>query len=213
MRFIARSLGGKLIVVTALTLLFCMLIFIGISWNLFKFYSEHQARSDAQTHLFLIKQAYQTHTTMVVNELEQFVHHQDVIATFSTPSLQNHLRSSLISLSTRYHLITLDSISNSHQVLARAEEANSTDNALSPNIALLVDRTLQGRAASLLQRITLPDATQLAADNQWVISVAVPILSTAGSPLGALVGSQPIDSYFAQILIQQTSAPIILCLS
>ena len=213
MRFIARSLGGKLIVVTALTLLFCMLIFIGISWNLFKFYSEHQARSDAQTHLFLIKQAYQTHTTMVVNELEQFVHHQDVIATFSTPSLQNHLRSSLISLSTRYHLITLDSISNSHQVLARAEEANSTDNALSPNIALLVDRTLQGRAASLLQRITLPDTNQLAVDNQWVISVAVPILSTAGSPLGALVGSQPIDSYFAQILIQQTSAPIILCLS
>src|SRR5581483_2077063 len=213
MRFLARSLGGKLIVVAAFTLLFCMLIFIGISWNLFKFYSEHQARSDAQTHLFSLKQAYQAHTTMVANELAQLAHQQEVISAFSIPSLQNRLRNPLISLSVRDHLATLDIISSNHQILAQAEETTFTANALPPDTALLVDQALQGQAASLLQRITLPDTNQLAVDNQWVISVAVPILSTTGIPLGALVGSQPIDSYFAQILMQQTPAPIVLCLS
>ena len=213
MRFLARSLGGKLIVVATLTLLFCMLIFIGVSWNLFKFYSEHQARSDAQTHLFLLKQAYQTHTTMVANELAQFAHQQEVITAFSTPSLQNRLRNPLISLSVRDHLATLDIISSNHQILAQAEETTFTNNALPADTALLVNQALQGRTASLLQRITLPDTNQLAVDNQWVISVAVPILSTAGLPLGALVGSQPIDSYFAQTLMLQTPVPIVLCLS
>jgi len=213
MRFIARSLGGKLIVVAALTLLFCMLIFIGISWNLFKFYSEHQARSDAQTHLFSLNQAYQAHMTTVANELEQFAHHQEVIDTFSTPSLQNRLHNSLISLSARYHLVTLDIISSNYQILVQAEEANTASNTLSPDTTLLVDRALQGQVASLLQRITLPDTNQLAVDNQWVVSVAVPILSTTGMSLGVLVGSQPIDSYFVQNLIQQIPVPIVLCLS
>ncbi len=213
MRFLARSLGGKLIVVAAFTLLFCMLIFIGVSWNLFKLYSEHQARSDAQTHLFSLKQAYQAHTTMVANELAQFAHQQEVIAAFSTPSLQNRLRSPLISLSVRDHLATLDIISSNHQIVAQAEETTFTNNALPADTTLLVTQALQGRTASLLQRITLPDTNQLAVDNQWAISVAVPILSTAGMPLGALVGSQPIDSYFAQILMQQTPVPIVLCLS
>lgn len=150
---------------------------------------------------------------MVINELEQFAHHQEVIAAFSTPSLQNRVRSSLISLSVRYHLATLDIISGNHQILTQAEETPLTSNALPPDTTLLANQALQGRAASLLQRITLPDTNQLAVDNQWVISIAVPILSTAGTPLGALVGSQPIDSYFAQSLIQQTPAPIVLCLS
>ena len=171
-----------------------MLIFIGISWNLFKFYSEHQARSDAQTHLFQIKQAYQTHTTLLTNELEQLTHTSEMIAFFSTPALQDRFRGSLISLSARYHLSTLDIISRNHQILTQVEGTTPTSNTLPLETARLVDRALQGQAASLLQRITLPDTNQLAVDNQWVISIAVPILNTAGTPVGTLVGSQLIDS-------------------
>ncbi|HEU5228602.1 MAG TPA: ATP-binding protein [Ktedonobacteraceae bacterium] len=190
-----------------------MLIFIGISWNLFKFYSEHQARSDAQTHLFQIKQAYQTHTTMLANELEQLTHNSDINAIFSTPAPQDRLQASLVSLSIRYHLSALDIISSDHQILTRIEGTNPTSNTLSLDTARLLNQALQGQAASLLQRITLPDTNQLAVDNQWVISVAVPIFNTAGTPLGTLVGSQLVDSYFAQTLTQQTSTPIVLCLS
>ncbi len=55
MRFTVRSLGGKLIISAALTLLLCMLLFSTASWLLLKFFYEHEARSGATTHLLAIK--------------------------------------------------------------------------------------------------------------------------------------------------------------
>src|SRR6266851_2647315 len=61
MRFTVRSLGGKLIISAALTLLLCMLLFSTASWLLLKFFYEHEARSGATTHLLAIKKnAYHT---------------------------------------------------------------------------------------------------------------------------------------------------------
>src|SRR6266851_4993141 len=55
MRFTVRSLGGKLIISAALTLLLCMLLFSTTSWLLLRFFYEHEARSGATTHLLAIK--------------------------------------------------------------------------------------------------------------------------------------------------------------
>src|SRR5258708_7484052 len=68
MRFTVRSLGGKLIISAALTLLLCMLLFSTASWLLLKFFYEHEARSGATTHLLAIKKnAYHTQITAKSN--------------------------------------------------------------------------------------------------------------------------------------------------
>ncbi len=54
MRFMMRSLGGKLTVSTALVLLFCMLLFILASWSLLTFYSAHEAKNAVMLHSQLI---------------------------------------------------------------------------------------------------------------------------------------------------------------
>ncbi|HKF36129.1 MAG TPA: ATP-binding protein [Ktedonobacteraceae bacterium] len=60
MRFTVRSLGGKLIISAALTLLLCLLLFSTASWLLLKNFYEHEARSDATLHLRAINKAYHT---------------------------------------------------------------------------------------------------------------------------------------------------------
>ncbi len=50
MRFKVRSLGGKLIVFVALTLLLCLLLFVISSWVLLMFYANHVAQGDALQH-------------------------------------------------------------------------------------------------------------------------------------------------------------------
>src|SRR5215469_10826344 len=67
MRFTVRSLGGKLIISAALTLLLCLLLFSTASWLLLKNFYEHEARSDAIAHLTLIKRAYQTQAAPPIN--------------------------------------------------------------------------------------------------------------------------------------------------
>ncbi len=71
MAFTVRSLGGKLIVVATFILLLCMLLFALLSWLLLTFYSEHEARNAAQSHLFQAQQAYQAYTTTLRDELRR----------------------------------------------------------------------------------------------------------------------------------------------
>src|SRR5437588_8688668 len=71
MRFKVRSLGGKLIIVAALTLLLCMLIFSALSWGLLKYLSEHEARSDATIHLSYLKNSYQSASSALMQNLNQ----------------------------------------------------------------------------------------------------------------------------------------------
>src|SRR5947209_6061417 len=58
MRFTVRSLGGKLIISAALTLLLCMVLFAATSSYLLKIFYEHQATTDARAHLASIKESY-----------------------------------------------------------------------------------------------------------------------------------------------------------
>src|SRR5437867_7238437 len=103
MRFKVRSLGGKLIFITALTLLLCMILFSALSWGLLKFLSEREARSDATTHLASIKKSYQSQTTRLMLDLQQMAENTDITSTVSlpsTPSTRTHMRAVLALLLT-----------------------------------------------------------------------------------------------------------------
>src|SRR5258708_13751437 len=80
MLLILRSFGGKLILVTALTLLLCMLLFTVASWGLFTFYSEHTAKSDAAGHLELMNKAYQANTALLIHVMEMLSSHNLYVA-------------------------------------------------------------------------------------------------------------------------------------
>src|SRR2546421_2285814 len=110
MRFKVRSLGGKLIFITGLTLLLCMILFSALSWNLLKFLSEREARSDATTHLASIKKSYQSQTTRLTQDLRQVAENTDITSTVSqpsTPSTGTRLRETLALLLTQHHTLLL----------------------------------------------------------------------------------------------------------
>src|SRR5256886_12037899 len=98
MRFKVRSLGGKLIFITGLTLLLCMILFSALSWSLVKFLSEREARRDATTHLASIKKSYQSQTTRLMQDLQQAAVNTDItsmVSQPSTPSTRTQLRATL----------------------------------------------------------------------------------------------------------------------
>src|SRR5215469_12247772 len=80
MKLTVRSLGGKLILSAAATLLLCLLFFSIISWTLLKYLSERQAKSDAMTHLTLIKQAYNAESAMLINSLTRVASKIEIIS-------------------------------------------------------------------------------------------------------------------------------------
>src|SRR5207302_8839586 len=86
MRFLVRSLGGKLIACAALTLLLCMLLFSVMAWGVLKYFSEHQATSDARIHLELTRKLYQTRNATILSQLTQDTSKPQVVAAVSRPS-------------------------------------------------------------------------------------------------------------------------------
>src|SRR5438552_9141909 len=58
MRFTVRSLGGKLIISAALTLLLRLLLFSAGSWLSLKFYYEYAAKNVAPGHLTYLRKTY-----------------------------------------------------------------------------------------------------------------------------------------------------------
>src|SRR5438067_6200644 len=129
MRFKVRSLGGKLIFITGLTLLLCMILFSALSWGLLKFLSEREARSDATTHLASIKKSYQSQTTRLMQDLQQVAENTDITSTVSqpsTPSTRTHLRETLALLLTQHHTLLSADIFNTHQVVGKLEYGINT---------------------------------------------------------------------------------------
>src|SRR5215467_6752957 len=87
MRFTVRSLGGKLMVSAALTLLLCLLCFSAASWYVLKIFYQHEARHDAATHLALMRRAYQNQTALLTSELSATASNQALVKALTQPSL------------------------------------------------------------------------------------------------------------------------------
>ena len=130
MRFKVRSLGGKLIFITGLTLLLCMILFSALSWGLLKFLSEREARSDATTHLASIKKSYQSQTTRLMQDLQQVAEDTDITSTLSqpsTPSTRTHLRETLALFLTQHHILLspLDIFNKYHKLVGQIEDVSN----------------------------------------------------------------------------------------
>jgi len=162
MRFKVRSLGGKLIFITGLTLLLCMILFSALSWGLLKFLSEREARSDATTHLASIKKSYQSQTTRLMQDLQQVAENTDITSTVSqpsTPSTRTHLRETLALLLTQHHtLLSADIFNTLHQVVGKLEYGINMSYLNSLTTTALIGQALQGKAISALQ-LSPPSST------------------------------------------------------
>ena len=208
MRFKVRSLGGKLILVAALTLLLCMVLFSVLSSELLLYRFEHEARSDTSTHLSVLKEAYDAHTLTLLQDLNQLAQNPTITSSLSrpsTPASRQTLKNMLAFVPLQYHLFLsdLDVFTKDHRLLGQLEEGSPSN---SNNFALvnaLLDQAIQGKATSTL----LPSED----NTSWMLSVAVPILDHNNIPAGALMATQTIDDDFAQTLVQKTGFNAVLC--
>src|SRR6266700_1270442 len=187
MRFKVRSLGGKLIVVATCILLLCMLLFSVMSWSLLRFYSEHEAATNAQTDLSLETKMFQSHTPAVRS------HYQQMLDTYP---FQSHLSSVAI-------------LSPTHQVLAHLGTLSAQD--IAPDLATLTSEATHGQTSISLR--TRTDTTgQAPGPEQWEMAIALPVVGSPQSPHSALLALQTIDDQFAQSLSQRSGVNMFLCI-
>jgi signal transduction histidine kinase len=222
MRFTVRSLGGKLVISAALTLLLCMLLFSAASWYLLKFFYKHEAEKDATTHLTAlinIKGAYHKQVATLIQDLDKVADYPEIFVTVSKPlsqSSQRDLTGVLLSAITQYHLSSLAIISKNRSILVQLSDAQY-QNGFFP----LVSQALEGKTVSLLQVTPFVSNRPSPGSSSWYLDLAVPIENVKNpgdGPLGVLVAAQRIDDYFAldlarnaSILPRNTGLNVILC--
>jgi signal transduction histidine kinase len=205
MRFTVRSLGGKLIVSAALTLLLCLLLFSAASWYLLKSFYEHQAKSDAAAHLTLIEHDYQDQIASLIQEITRNEANDTKLeAALSQPltaSSRSLLRDILTPALTEYRLSGLELIFKGGGSVS--VPPNGGDSAPLETMNL-VD---QGKVVTSLQMV--PGTSS--ANSAWNVEIAVPVQNSAGEQVGVLVATQRIDDYFASDLVRNTGLNVVLC--
>lgn len=215
MQFLVRSLGGKIIIVTALVLLLCLFLFSALSWALFQLYTEHAAHSNALYHFSLLRKAYQSDSVQLVQELDDAKKRVDFSAVVSQPytqSTHNSLQNMLAQVSVHFplHTATLDIISTDHYYVARLENITTGKQSIPPTIVPFVDYALQAQGASSLFRISSP-MENTSTQEQWALDVAVPLHNVGGRAVGVLLAGRPIDASFAEELTQHSGGDSVLC--
>ncbi len=221
MRFRVRSLGGKLIIVAALTLLLCMLLFSAISWGVLKYLSEREARSDAPTHLSLIKQAFQAENALLLRDIQPITQDFTVAQLVTQPpslSTQQALQFKFDSTSIQQQNMDIVShafFSKDNRLLEQIPTGSYEGNSFSPVLQAMLKQTLQGRIAVSLRNIPAIPVSRNSippSSTGWVLSTALPVKMRDGTITGALVVSQAMDDHFALDLSQLAGPGIILCL-
>jgi signal transduction histidine kinase/HAMP domain-containing protein len=210
MRLTARSLGGKLIVITTLILLFCMLLFTLLSWGGYKLYSSAQAQKDAQVNLVLAHTAYEEHTQVLINSILTISHDSRITSPLTGSPNETVMRNLLDEYSITNHLMALTIFDSSGSVIVGSNSLNTND------IRQLITQVQHGQPITTLQDITsdasAPDQSQVT--HQWAMTVAVPLTTPLNQQTsGMLVAAQPINGVLAQYLSQHTSTQIIVCLN
>ncbi|GHO84588.1 sensor histidine kinase [Dictyobacter formicarum] len=204
MQFTVRSLGGKLIIVATLTLLLCMLLFSIVSWGMFRFYSEYQARRDAQSHLSHIQVAYQEHTRSFIQTVNKITQDKQFTATLARSSAANGssaVRTLLDQYATSNSLYSLDIFDkNGHELTPAALPLTSAQQQRMIGAS-------QGQTILLLQPLAQASPTT-ASRPQWLLLLALP---TPTYPGGVMVAAQAINSQFMQDLSQQADTKLLTC--
>jgi len=175
-----------------------MVLFAATSWYLLKTLYEHEANSDARTHLASIKEAYEEQSSKTINELSGEAKDQALI---------RHLQDIFTSISLSYHLSSLTFISEKHTAIGTSENAlyNKTI-----AYSTVVEQALQGKSASALQLLPANDS-KTSTSSSWVIELGVPVRN--GGEAGVLVATQPIIDQFASDLVPDPAWNVVLCQS
>lgn len=196
MRFTVRSLGGKLIISAALTLLLCMVLFAATSWYLLKIFYEHQAAGDARSHLTYIKESYQDRSTNIIKNLSMETHRSSELI----GDLPNFFKQ----MSKLYYLSSMTFISVNGDVISATGDTRYSK--FIANTAA-VTQALKGHPATALVTLSISNDTTTS-DSSWIIEYAVPVL---GKQTGVLVATQSVDDEFANVLADTTASNIVLC--
>jgi signal transduction histidine kinase/methyl-accepting chemotaxis protein len=194
MRFSVRSLGGKLVISAALTLLLCMLLFSVASWYLLKSFYEHEATSDATKNLAVIKHAYQKQVASLMENLANEATNPHIVIAFTNPKLLTLASHQLESAVKLYRLSSSALISMDYKVLVRIQYSDVVPAGSVP----LINRALDGETVSALEVSG--------------IDLAVPV-KNGGKQIGVLVATLDINDDFAADLVGQSSLNIVLCSS
>lgn len=207
MRFTVRSLGGKLVISAALTLLLCMLLFSAASWYFLKSFYEHEAKSDATAHLILAKQAYRKQSALLIQSLINEVKENDLATTLSqqvTPSSRDQLIYVLSSIPMKYRLSGLELIFRDRKELVPIKGSDIVP----VDRMNLLDKVWQGNVVTFLQIVPGTSSTNSA----WDIDIGIPVRNSKGA-VGVLVATQRIDDNFASDLVHNTNGElnIVLC--
>jgi len=190
-----------------------MLLFTATSGYLLKTLYEHEANSDAKTHLASIKKSYEKQSSNIIDALSQEANRSKV-----TGHLQDIFEKLL---GEKYRLSDLAFVSKNGAVVDYVGDTLLKKSLAASNV---VHQALNGKPASALQSLPTSHGTssmlQLSTtsnhsatnlDSSWVIEYAVPVRNN-DRVQGVLVGTQPIDEEFANNLGSNT-AWVVLCQS
>jgi signal transduction histidine kinase len=216
MRFTVRSLGGKLVISAALTLLLCMLLFSVTSWYVLKTFYEHEAINDARIHLPIIKYAYTTQITKLISDLNEEAKLPTIVSAESrlenlTPNsrleLLNSLEESQISQEDRFSSFTI--LYKNHLQQSKVLVGISNSPTTSSDPAPVINRVMDRSANSALQIVPASGSGVHAGNISWDLILAVPIQSGSGATLGVLVASQHVDDLVSNLV--RNSLNVVLC--
>lgn len=196
-RFIVRSLGGKLVISAALTLLLCMLLFGMLSLCLVKAYYEREAHNAAAAHLTRLSQTYLTLSGENLQRLARDAANPEIAGVLARqPGAQQRLTTTFTLALVHDHLASLALLNATGQELVEVGEA------LPEGLHQGVNIGLHGHEGSLLIR----------QDNTWALALEVPVHSSFGQMVGVLVETRLLDSDFADELTQGSGLHVVLCL-
>jgi len=190
-----------------------MLLFSVMSWSLLRFYSEHEAATNAQTDLSLETKMFQSHTRALLQDLHKLASNADFTALASqspTPAVRSHYQQMLDTYPFQSHLSSVAILSPTHQVLAHLGTLSAQD--IAPDLATLTSEATHGQTSISLR--TRTDTTgQAPGPEQWEMAIALPVVGSPQSPHSALLALQTIDDQFAQSLSQRSGVNMFLCIS
>lgn len=195
MRFTVRSLGGKLVIGAALTLLFCLLLFTALSWWLVKLFYERDASNDARTHLITLSQTYREQSEQRLQQLLAQTARPEIIRAFTQAgngaTLQNSLARDLI----EGHWNAQELVDVHRHVILQV------GGAFANNLHDLLTVGLAGNASSQV----------LARGHAWERVQIAPVRNATGQVLGVLLASELLDNYFVTSLAQNGGLHALLC--
>lgn len=195
-RFTLRSLGGKLVISAALTLLLCLLLFGAVSWYLVKAFYERAASNSASTNLASISATYQAQSAQQLHTLSGEAASAPVADVFARRiGSQERLTSALTLDLVRSRLSSLTLFDQQQQALAQVGE-NPPD-----NLQTLLNAGLQGHNGSeLVQQ-----------GKSWELVLEAPALNAEKQVSGVLLETQILDNYFASDLTRKSGLHVLLC--